>query len=214
MFTKEIFCASLAPPVPSTEEFHGFRDLCAKSTPALGCHFQVRLILGYFPVTNGILQLTCGEERFLARRLESDDFQFSPELELEAARAELNRGHQLNCLLRTLVDKYGVTVPELSGMCCNLFCIYGTIEGTGYTTPELFIATLSEHGNVLGHLVCQPKPVIPLREIVQPGLEILYAMSHFSYAQSKGTQIFVNFKGPCQINTLTRNFRLSWVQLP
>jgi hypothetical protein len=61
-------------------------------------------------------QLSYGDDHYLARRLESSQFRFSPELELEAARGELNRGHQLKALLAMLIDKYGTNVLGLSGL--------------------------------------------------------------------------------------------------
>ncbi|KAJ7700670.1 hypothetical protein B0H17DRAFT_1327758 [Mycena rosella] len=118
MFTKEFYSNPLDHRLPSTEKFHGFRDLCSKSTPALGSH-------------------------------------------------------------SSLVEKITSSIDG---------------ESTGYTTPALFIATVHEQGTVLGHLVYQPKPSISLNNIVKPELEILSAMTHFSFTQSKNTQIIVDFK--------------------
>ncbi|KAJ7777977.1 hypothetical protein DFH07DRAFT_1056322 [Mycena maculata] len=96
VFTKQVYSNSLDE-VSEGTEFHGFRDLCSKSTPLLGTYFQLS--------SNG--------EQYLARRLESAHFQFSPDSELAAARAELSQAHQLKVLLDELTGKYGVDVPEL-----------------------------------------------------------------------------------------------------
>ncbi|KAJ7464918.1 hypothetical protein B0H11DRAFT_1922342 [Mycena galericulata] len=178
-FTKEFFSNSLDGPL-ATGKFQGFRDLCVKSTPVIGTYFHVGLSPFQFCCTDpNVYQLTSGREQFLARRLESVNFQFSPENELNAARAELIRGHQLKVLLEELTKSYSDVVPGLSE----------------YSTPELFIATIHEPDKVLGHLVCQPKPSTPIHEIVQAEHEILNAISHFSFVQSKKNEVFVDFKG-------------------
>lgn len=52
----------------------------------------------------------------MARRLDAEHFfQFTPDLELAAARAELNQSHLLDVSLATLKEKFGNIVPELSG---------------------------------------------------------------------------------------------------
>lgn len=45
-------------------------------------------------------------EHYLARRLEDDSFQFSPESELNAARAELSRSYMLKGFLQELSSKH------------------------------------------------------------------------------------------------------------
>ncbi|KAF8151911.1 hypothetical protein K438DRAFT_378463 [Mycena galopus ATCC 62051] len=161
-FTKEVL-TNLLKPITSAEEFHGVRDVVVKYTPSLRSHFQ----------------LSSGDEHYLARRLESDSFRFNPELELEAARGELNRGQQLKTLLKMLIKTFGIAVPELAA----------------YSTPDLFIATVCAQNTILGHLVCQTKPDIPFNKVVEPELDILNAISHYSLIQNKGMQFLIKFKG-------------------
>ncbi|KAJ7787835.1 hypothetical protein B0H14DRAFT_2951666 [Mycena olivaceomarginata] len=77
-----------------------------------------------------------------------------------------------------LIDKYGTNVLGLSE----------------YSTPDLFIATVREQNTVLGHLVCQPKPDIPFNKVVEPELDILNAISHYSLVQNNNALLFTKFK--------------------
>ncbi|KAJ7707161.1 hypothetical protein B0H14DRAFT_3025467 [Mycena olivaceomarginata] len=95
--------------------------------------------------------LSCGDDHYLARRLESSQFRFSPELELEAARGLIPR--------RTFLLRLSV-----------------------------------EQNTVLGHLVCQPKPDIPFNKVVEPELDILNAISHYSLVQNNNALLFTKFK--------------------
>ncbi|KAJ7796018.1 hypothetical protein B0H14DRAFT_2916901 [Mycena olivaceomarginata] len=160
-FTKEFLSTSLDHPT-NTEQFQGLRDLVPKSTPSLGTHFR----------------LSCGDDHYLARQLE-----------LEAARGELNRGHQLKALLAMLIDKYGTNVLGLSE----------------YSTPDLFIATVREQNTVLGHLVCQPKPDIPFNKVVEPELDILNAISHYSLVQNKQCAIVHKIQRLASVNDTHRS---------
>ncbi|KAK6987625.1 hypothetical protein R3P38DRAFT_2805539 [Favolaschia claudopus] len=117
-------------------------------------------------------------QHYLARRLESDGFRFNVHLEREAALAELNRGQQLKDLLDTLTAKYGASNSKISV----------------YSTPQLFIATTLDNETVLGHLVCQPKPTIPLKEVKELESDFLAALSHYSLVQSGESVLFAKFK--------------------
>ncbi|KAF7373542.1 hypothetical protein MSAN_00564600 [Mycena sanguinolenta] len=161
-FTKEFLTNTLEKFSSTNEEFHGLRDLVGKITPSLGSHFQ----------------LSCDDKHYLARRFELAEFRFDHNQELEAARGELNRGHQLKLLLQTLNEKFGSTVPELST----------------YSTPDLFIATVREQNVVLGHLVCQERPEVAFNKVVEPELDILNAISHYSLFHTSSTQLFTKFK--------------------
>ncbi|KAK7059546.1 hypothetical protein R3P38DRAFT_3167979 [Favolaschia claudopus] len=141
---------------PEPQLFHGVRDIVAKNTPSLKTHFQ----------------LSCGDDHYLARRLENDRFRFNSSLELDAARAELLRGKRLKDLLENLIDEHGMLNPSLAA--CS--------------TPELFIATITDREVIPGHLVCQPIPAIPFHKVVQPELDLLNAISHFSLVQNKDYQ--------------------------
>ncbi|KAK7001069.1 hypothetical protein R3P38DRAFT_2559417 [Favolaschia claudopus] len=160
-FTKEHLSNSLDRP-QEPQLFHGVRDIVAKNTPSLKTHFQ----------------LSCGDDHYLARRLENDRFRFNSSLELDAARAELLRGKRLKDLLENLIDEHGMLNPSLAE--CS--------------TPELFIATITDREVVLGHLVCQPIPAIPFHKVVQPELDLLNAISHFSLVQNKDSMLFTKFK--------------------
>ncbi|KAJ6503959.1 hypothetical protein C8R45DRAFT_1186102 [Mycena sanguinolenta] len=174
-FTKEVLTQSLENFSSTNQEFHGIRDLVAKRTPALGSHFQ----------------LSCDDKHYLARRFEHTEFRFDHDQELEAARGELNRGHQLKLLLRTLDEKFGTTIPELST----------------YSTPDLFIATIREQNTVLGHLVCQEKPDIAFNKVVEPELDILNAISHYSLVHNNSLQLFTKFKvAHCENSNLSSIF--------
>ncbi|KAJ6449362.1 hypothetical protein C8R45DRAFT_1084267, partial [Mycena sanguinolenta] len=118
--------------------------------------------------------LSCDGKHYLARRFELAEFRFDPDRELEAARGELNRGYQLKLLLQTLDEKFGDTVPQLST----------------YSTPDLFIATVREQNTVLGHLVCQEKPKVAFNKVVEPELDILNAISHYSLLHNNSSQLF------------------------
>ncbi|KAK7015641.1 hypothetical protein R3P38DRAFT_2543531, partial [Favolaschia claudopus] len=117
-------------------------------------------------------------QHYLARRLESDGFRFNVHLEREAALAELNRGQQLKDLLDTLTAKYGASNSKISV----------------YSTPQLLIATTLDNETVLGHLVCQPKPTIPLKEVKELESDFLAALSHYSLVQSGESVLFAKFK--------------------
>ncbi|KAK6966976.1 hypothetical protein R3P38DRAFT_2589951 [Favolaschia claudopus] len=160
-FRKEYLSNTLDRPQIS-ELYHGVRDIVPKSTPSLGIHFQ----------------LSCGNDHYLARRLEDEQFRFNVALELDAARAELLRGQQLRDLLQILIEEHGMLNSSLAE--CS--------------TPELFIATILDNETVLGHLVCQPIPAIPFSKVVQPELDLLNAISHFSLTQNKGSMLFAKFK--------------------
>ncbi|KAK6996259.1 hypothetical protein R3P38DRAFT_2799977 [Favolaschia claudopus] len=62
------------------------------------------------------------------------------------------------------------------------------------STPELFIATITDREVVLGHLVCQPISAIPFHKVVQPELDLLNAISHFSLIHNKDSMLFTKFK--------------------
>ncbi|KAJ7497867.1 hypothetical protein B0H11DRAFT_2226516 [Mycena galericulata] len=123
-------------------------------------------------------QLTHDGKHYLARRLEDAGFRFSTELELVAANAEMIRGNKLRELLQDVSQKYIADVPELQG----------------FSTPELFIATVKERTAILGHFICQPKPVIPFGDIRELTSELLDAISHYSYVDAGEEWILLNFK--------------------
>ncbi|KAK7052604.1 hypothetical protein R3P38DRAFT_2604101 [Favolaschia claudopus] len=160
-FKKEYLSNTLDRPQPS-QLYHGVRDVVVKHTPSLGTHFQ----------------LSCGDDHYLARRFEDNQFRFNTALELNAAHAELLRGKRLHDLLQILIEKYGMLNA------CLAEC----------STPELFIATILDNDTVLGHLVCQPIPAIPFNQVVQPELDLLNAISHYSLAQNDASMLFVKFK--------------------
>ncbi|KAJ6614415.1 hypothetical protein B0H10DRAFT_1950668 [Mycena sp. CBHHK59/15] len=160
VFTREFYTNTLERNPDNTEELHGSRDLSPKSSPEMQTHFQ----------------LTYEGAHYLARRLETDAFQFAPELELDVARAELSRGHWLKALLQSVTEKYIADVPELHN----------------HSTPDLFIATVKEQNTVHGHLVCQAKPYY---DITQPTTPILDALSHYSFVQTKEQLVLKDFKG-------------------
>jgi hypothetical protein len=80
-------------------------------------------------------------------------------------------------------------------VCFHCPCVKHTDNETEYSTPDLFIATVREQNTVLGHLVCQPKPDIPFNKVVEPELDILNAISHYSLVQNNNALLFTKFKG-------------------
>ncbi|KAJ7733511.1 hypothetical protein B0H16DRAFT_1892799 [Mycena metata] len=160
IFTKERRITPFSQPVTG-EEIRGTTDIAPRTSPEMHRH----------------MQLTHDGAHYLARRLEDDSFQFAPNEELNAARAELDLGYHLDNLLKDLATKY-TDVAEVQG----------------YSTPDLFIATIKEQSTVIGHLVCQPKPIIPFNEIIVMKSSVSEAMAHYSYVDGKGRWMLQDFR--------------------
>ncbi|KAJ7110709.1 hypothetical protein C8R43DRAFT_958982 [Mycena crocata] len=168
VFTKEHHTEGFCTPNIS-DDLNGTADVSTRYSSEMGAH----------------LKITIDGLHFLARRLEHESTRFSPENELEAARAELNRGFKLKNMLQELANKYGGDVPELNSQ-DYLFIL-------DYSSPDLFIASLREGKTAVGHLVCQPKPSVSFTQITKMNTLILDALTHYAFVQDKW--ILRDFRG-------------------